>query len=106
MKQMKNHPITETKFISFRGLYNLLYFSVRKLHWHVLFFFILNIDHYILFAAKICILLLILHGLKYKPILALFRDITYPGCIPLHIALLCTSRFFKSLIFEFSTLST
>ena len=28
-----------------RGLYNLLYFSVRKLHWHVLFCFILNIDH-------------------------------------------------------------
>ena len=29
--------------------------------------FILNIDHYILFAAKICILLQILHGLNYKP---------------------------------------
>ena len=30
------------------------------------FYFLLNIDHYILFAAKICILLLILHGLNYK----------------------------------------
>ena len=25
----------ETKVTSFRGLYNLLYFRVRKLHWHV-----------------------------------------------------------------------
>ena len=38
--------------------------SVRKLYWHVLFSFILNIGHYILFAAKICILQLILHGLS------------------------------------------
>ena len=30
-------------------------------------FFILNIDHYTLFAAKIYFLLLILHGLNYKP---------------------------------------
>ena len=30
------------------------------------FIFILNIDHFILFAAKTCILLLILHGLKNK----------------------------------------
>ena len=29
--------------------------------------FILNFDDYILFAAKICILLLILHGLNYGP---------------------------------------
>ena len=49
--------------------------SVRKLNWHV-FFFILNTDHYILFAAKTYILLLILHGLnkptRIPPILALF----------------------------------
>ena len=32
------HPIT--KVISFRGFYNLLYFSVRKLYWHVLFLFL------------------------------------------------------------------
>ena len=58
----------ETKVISFRGLYNLLYYSVRKRPLHVLFFIsISNIDHYILFPAKICILLLILHGLNYKP---------------------------------------
>ena len=62
MGKLQTHRV-----ISFRGLYNLQYFSVRKLHWHVLFCFILNIDHYILFAAKICILLLILHGLNYKP---------------------------------------
>ena len=31
-----------------------------------IFILILNIDHYILFAGKICILLLILHGLNYK----------------------------------------
>ena len=30
-------------------------------------FFILNIDHYILLAAKFCTLLLISHGLNYKP---------------------------------------
>ena len=56
----------QKSLISFSGLYNLLYFSVRKRPWHALFFFILNIDHFILFAAKICILLLILHGLNYK----------------------------------------
>ena len=52
--------------MSYRGLYNLLYFSVRKLYLHVLICFILHNEHYIVFAAKICILLLILHGFKYK----------------------------------------
>ena len=69
------------------------------------FIFILNIDHYILFAAKICILLLILHGLNYKPILALFCDIAYSEPIQLRIALLCTSRIFLR-VFEFSNFST
>ena len=55
------------KVISFRGLYNLLYFSVSKRPWHVFFIFLLNIDHYTLFAATICILQLILHGLNDKP---------------------------------------
>ena len=32
------------------------------------FIFILNIEHYVLFAAKIYILLLMLHGLNYKPL--------------------------------------
>ena len=32
----------------------------------LIFILLLNIDHYILFAVKICILLLILHGLNYK----------------------------------------
>ena len=53
-QKYQNHPITTDK--SHRGLYNLLYFSVNKLYWHVLFCFMLNIDHFILFAAKICIL--------------------------------------------------
>ena len=39
--------LPETKVISFRGLYNLLYFSVRKASLASLIIFILNIAHYI-----------------------------------------------------------
>ena len=96
LNYIKNHPITRDKIISYRGLYNLIYFSVRKLYWHVLICFILNIDHYILFAAKICISLLILHGINLQgyPHFSAILRYCIPGGIPLRIALLGTGRFF------------
>ena len=40
LNKLKIIRLPETKVISFRGLYNLLYFSVRKRPWHVLFLFL------------------------------------------------------------------
>ena len=64
----------------------------------LIFILILNMNHYILFAGKICILLLLLHGLDYEharyPHFSAILRYCIPGGIPLQITLLCTSRFF------------
>ena len=73
------------------------------------FIFILNIDHNILFAAKMYILQLILHGLNYKlarvpHFSAILRYNIPRGYSVAHSTFMYQLIFYKSLIFEFSTL--